>query len=235
MSIVLTGSQGFIGRYLSKAVNAIGIDLKNGQNILTRDLPDAGLVFHLAAQSRVIPSIADPVHDATTNIIGTIRLAKRYKDSRFVFASSGGCIQEKIESPYGLSKFCAEEYIKLLCKDYVILRLPNIYGDTQSGSVVDLFTYGDVQIFGDGTATRSYVHVDDIVDAIVQSTSWKSGTYSLGSGVYHSVLELAEATGKPMTFLPPRLGELSHTPLENNSPWRLKKDVMEYIHAHRNF
>lgn len=223
--ILVTGSSGFIGSHLK---SELSLDLKNGDDILTCDLPEADIIIHLAAQTDVTTSVKDPFKDALTNILGTIRLARFYKDKRFIFASSGGAIQEKIESPYGLSKFCAEEYIKLLCKDYVILRFPNIYGEG-SKSVVDIFKNGEVNIYGDGSATRDYVHVSDIIEAIDQAIHWKSGVYHLGSGKNYSVLDLAKATGKPIHFLPEREGELLHSFVKNNTNWSPKINVINYI------
>lgn len=215
---------------MSEFPGALGLDVESGNNILTCDLPDTDLVIHLAATADVIGSVKDPVYDALTNIIGTIRLIKHYSNARFIFASSEGAIQQKIESPYGMSKFCAEEYIKLLHDNYVILRFPNIYGHPDSGSVVDIFRSSDqLTIYGDGSQTRDYVHVLDIVEAIKQSLTWPKGTYHLGSGKYHSVRELAEATGKPIIHEPARLGELQHTETTNNTPWVPKRDVLAYI------
>lgn len=229
--IILTGSAGFIAYHLKKELEFTKfIDIKNGNNILDCKLPDIDIIVHTAAQTDVINSIADPVNDAMNNIIGTIRLAKRYKNKRFIFTSSGGAIQETIESPYGLSKYCCEEYIKMLCKDYVILRFPNVYGEG-SRSVVDKFINDkECNIYGDGSATRDYVHVSDIVRAIKDSISWKSGLYSLGSEKSTTVLELAEATGKKINFLSKRDGELEHSVVPNTAPdFKAKIDVIDYI------
>lgn len=226
--IVITGNKGFIGSYLSKRIKAIGLDIKDEKDILTCYLPNADVVIHLAAQTDVIQSLKDPMDDAFINILGTIRLADRYKNKRIIFASSGGAIQKKIGSPYGLSKLSAEEYIKLICKDYVILRLPNIYGDG-SRSVVDKFIKGKVKIHGDGKQTRDYVHVEDIVEAIIQSIKWKKGTYYLGSEKNISVLNLAKATGKKINFLPERKGEIKHSKVKNNTAWKPKINVINYI------
>jgi UDP-glucose 4-epimerase len=232
--ILITGHLGFIGHalFVSMANSGHyidGMDIQTGRNILTAELPEADIVIHLAAQSEVVESVKDPMNDALVNIVGTIRLLQHYKNARFIFISSEGAIQETIESPYGMSKLCAEEYIKLLCKDYVILRLPNVYGDPDSGSVVDLFINGEVKVYGNGSQTRDYVHVLDVVDAIKQSLEWVGGTYHLGSLEYHTVQELAETTGKPITYLPKRPGELQHTPTQNNTEWRPKIEVLDYI------
>lgn len=226
--MVITGHLGFIGSHLTKEITATGLDKKERNNILDCSFPDSDTVIHLAAQTDVITSTKDPIGDAITNVVGTIRLATHYRNARFIFASSGGAIQEKIESPYGLSKFCAEEYIKMLCKDYVILRFPNIYGPG-SHSVVEKFINGPINIFGDGSSTRDYVHVSDLVLAIKEAVNWPKGTYHLGSGKNVSVLELAKATGKPISFLPKVEGELQHSIVKNNTEWKPKIDVLEYI------
>lgn len=228
--ILLTGSDGFISSYLIKEFDEfIGLDLKSGNDILSCDLPEVDIVFHLAAQSDVLNSIADPIADAKTNILGTIRLAKRYKNKKFIYISSGGAIQEKIESPYGLSKFVGEEYVRMLVKDWIVLRFPNIFG-VGSRSVVDKFINDEeCNINGTGEATRDYVHVFDIVEAIKLSVLWKSGIYYLGSEKSITVLELAKATGKKMNFLPGIEGELEHSIVKNNTDWRPKVDVINWI------
>lgn len=228
MKIVITGHLGFIGSYLTKRIDGIGLDLKNGNNILTCDLPDADIVIHLAAQTSVLDSLENPEYDATNNIVGTIRLANKYKKSRFIYISSGGAIQETIESPYGMSKYCAEQYVKMICKNYVILRLPNIFG-VGSKSVVDKFINSDITVYGKGNATRDYVYVEDIVEAIIQSMEWDKGLYSLGSGENINVLEIAKATGKKIKYIPAKKGELLYSYVPNNSPWKSKVKVLDYI------
>lgn len=215
--------------------DTIGLDLKDGNDILTCDLPDADTVIHLAAEPGVVASVQNPYKNAETNILGTIRLAERYKDSKFIFASSGGTIQETIESPYGLSKYTCEEYIKLLCDKFVILRFPNVYGKG-SRSVVDKFLNEDeLTIYGDGKTYRIYAHVSDVVKAIILSLKWKpEHTYKLGTPQRYSVLEIAQKMKKPITFDPPRKGEITHlnSRLPNFTPnWNPKVDLMEYIDA----
>ena len=234
MKLLVTGHKGFIGSYLTKRLNNfIGLDIKEGNDILTCDLPDADVVIHLAAEPGVIASMEDPFKNAQTNILGTIRLAKRYKDSKFIFASSGGTIQEQIISPYGLSKKTCEEYIKMLCNDYVILRFPNVYGKG-SRSVVDKFLNSDIIIYGDGSQNRTYGYVNDIVDGIRYAMYWEQGTYKLGSEQNYTVLQIAEAIGKEITFKDKRDGELDHSSLENTTPdWHTTMDLLEYIELNK--
>lgn len=232
MKICVTGHMGFVGTQLMKHLpDAIGLDIKEGNDILTCDLPEADVVIHLAAEPGVVASVADPYKNAQTNILGTIRLAEHYK-GKFIFASSGGTLQESIESPYGLSKKTCEEYIKLLCEDYVILRFPNVYGKG-SRSVVDKWLNEDVlTIYGDGETNRIYAHVDDVVQAILKSLEWPKGTYKLGTTQRYSVTQIAEAIGKPIKYARPRKGEITHTrsKLDNTTPnWQAKVQVMDYI------
>lgn len=231
MKILVTGYRGFIGSHLDIA-RVIGIDKKDNHDILDCELPDTDVVIHLAAETSVINSVKEPFKDAQTNILGTIRLAERYKHARFIYASSGGAIQETVESPYGLSKLTGEDYVKMICDDYVILRFPNIYGPG-SKSVVDKFINQQVlNIYGDGSSTRDYVYVEDLVRAIEASINWKKGMYSLGAGKSISVLELAQATGKEYKFSDKVPGELQYSKVPNTSPWQPKQDVIKYIKSH---
>ena len=229
-TVLLTGYKGFIGEYLTPYINPdIVIDLKDGENILSCPLPDADVVIHLAAQPGVINSMKDPVHTVNNNITGTVRLLTHYKNAKFIFASSGGTIQETIESPYGLSKFCGEEFVKLMSDNYVILRFANVYGKG-SRSVADKFLNNDITIYGDGSAERTYVYIDDLIRGIKQSLSWPQGTYYFGSDQTYTVKEIAEVVGKPIKYEGWRKGELRNANLKNTTPdWQPTKDLMEYI------
>ena len=240
MNILVTGDMAFVGtRLMPLLKDAIGLDVKRGvgQNILCAPLPDADVVIHLAAEPGVIASMEDPLKNAKTNILGTIRLLQHYKKAKFIFASSGGTIQESIESPYGLSKYTCEEYIKLLHDNYVILRFPNVYGEG-SRSVVDKWLSEDeLTIYGDGETYRIYAHVDDVVEAIIKSIKWPSGTYKLGTTQRYSVNQIAEAINKPTTHAPARKGEITHDRswLANTTPnWQAKIQVTDYINGFSN-
>jgi UDP-glucose 4-epimerase len=233
MNVVVTGHKGFIGTQLMKYLpTATGLDIKDGNDILSCHLPDADIVIHLAAEPGVVKSMASPITNAETNIMGTLRLLQRYKDSKFIFASSGGTIQESIESPYGLSKYVGEEYLKLLHPNHVILRFCNVYGKG-SRSVVDKWlNEEELTIYGDGKTNRIYGHVSDIVAAILLALTWENGTYKLGSSQRYSVNAIAKAIGKPVKHVAPRPGEITHTrsQLFNETPnWEPKVDLMRYI------
>jgi UDP-glucose 4-epimerase len=154
------------------------------------------VVCHLAAQIDVRKSVADPLNDATVNILGTINLlsaAVAAGARKVVFTSSGGSIygsQTKLpvservrpapESPYAASKASGELYLNAFAKmyglEYTALALANVYGPRQDphgeAGVVAIFGTAMLEgrptkVFGDGGNTRDYVFVDDVVNAFV--------------------------------------------------------------------
>ena len=154
--------------------------------------PDA--IFHLAAQIDVRKSVADPAFDARTNVEGTVNVlsaAQAHGVKRVVNTSTGGAIYGEgrqipapeshpvaPEAPYGLSKFCAEQYCEIFTRLHglstVSLRYGNVYGPRQDplgeAGVIAIFCGkllegGTPKIFGDGKQTRDYVFVGDVVDA----------------------------------------------------------------------
>jgi UDP-glucose 4-epimerase len=153
-------------------------------------------VIHLAANTGVAPSVADPRSDCLNNVIGTLNYleaCRQHGIKRFVFASSGAPIgdcepplHEELPahpvSPYGASKLAGEAYCSAYKRsfgiDTVALRFGNCYGPFSShkSSVVAKFIRealaGEAwEIFGDGGQTRDFIYVDDITDAIVRAAS----------------------------------------------------------------
>jgi nucleoside-diphosphate-sugar epimerase len=224
MQVLITGHRGFIGSLLANEVEAAGVDLKDGQNLLSCSLPEAYLVYHLAAQTSVEASWGDPVHDMD-NLRMVARIVKKYPHAKIVYASSAAAIDPK--SPYGFSKWAGAEYLKRFHKNAVICVFPNVYG-RGSKSVVDLFKDKEkVTIYGDGEQIRDYVHVDDIVEGLVQARNWPAGEYFMGSGKGTSVLQLAE--GKTAVFEPARK-EARESILPNTTPdWKPTVQVLDYL------
>lgn len=178
------------------------------------------LCFHLAAQADVGTSVAEPVYDAEVNVLGTLRVleaARRY-DAQVVFSSTGGAIYGECDgpaaedaprrplSPYGTAKLAAEEYLaawnRLHGTRHVSLRFANVYGPRQAagleGGVVAIFlermAAGEpTAIYGDGSQTRDFVHVGDVVRAVLAAAGHDGGVFNIGTGVELSVAALHEA------------------------------------------
>lgn len=165
----------------------------------------ANAIVHLAACTGVQPSIDDPAFDCETNIIGTLNCleaARAAGVSRFVLASSGaplGLISPPIHenlvarpiSPYGASKLAGEAYCSAYFHSFgvqtVALRFGNVYGPLSShkSSIVAKFTRRALQgqpleIYGDGSATRDYIFVEDLSQAIVKAVT----TPAIGGEVF---------------------------------------------------
>ena len=173
--------------------------------------------FHLAAQADVRVSVERPDFDADVNIVGTLHVleAAREHGTKVVFSSTGGAIYGECEgparedhpraplAPYGVSKLAGEEYIaaynRLYGAAHVSLRFGNVYGPRQDpkgeAGVVAIFMNrlreGEApQIFGEGTQTRDYVYVGDVVAATLAAAEHAGGVLNVGTGVETSVLEL---------------------------------------------
>jgi UDP-glucose 4-epimerase len=210
------------------------------------------VICHLAAQIDVRVSVADPLLDARLNVLGTINVlqsAVAAGSRKVVYTSSGGSIygtpaqlpvseRAKVapESPYAASKVSGEVYLgtyrALYGLDYTSLALGNVYGPRQDphgeAGVVAIFASAFLdgrpsRIFGDGTATRDFVFVDDVVDAYVRALepSFASGRrLNIGTGQSTSVRELhtviAKECGAPdePVMAPPRKGELQAIALD---------------------
>ena len=215
-----------IGSRLVGRVDSLGVDLRDGMNLLSCPLPRADVIYHLAAQTSVDASWYDPVHDAD-NFKMIVRLVQEYPKAKIIYANSAAAMHP-ISSPYGFSKWVCAEYLRTFHQDYVICTFPNIYGEKGGKSVVDIFRENNhVTIFGDGLQTRDFVHVDDIVDGLIKARYWQRGEYQMGSGIATTVRELAE--GKHVAYAPARK-EARESILRNDTPdWEPKINVKEYI------
>ena len=244
MRTLVTGGAGFIGSHVVDALLARGDEvvvvdsLATGKrenvaaaaNLRVRDIreplddlfaelrPEA--IFHLAAQADVRASVEDPVEDAETNVIGTIRVleaARRHGSGQVVFTSTGGAIYGECDgpaaeghaleplSPYGAAKLTAEEYLRtfnrLYESNHVALRYGNVYGPRQDphgeAGVVAIFLGAAARneqprIYGDGSQTRDYVYVGDAARATLAALGHEGGVFNVGTGRETSVTELWE-------------------------------------------
>ena len=239
MNILVTGGAGFIGSHIVDAYLADGhqvtvvdnlstgkrTNLNPGARFCEVDIRDAGalgaviagrtfdVVNHHASQMDIRRSVADPVYDASVNILGMLTLMEhcvRAGVRRVVFASSGGAVYGEQEafpasethptrpiSPYGVAKLTTEQYLFYYASVYgiepIALRYANVYGPRQNpegeAGVVAIFATrmlngGAPVINGDGGQTRDYVFVADVVLANRLALKARGfHAYNVGTGV----------------------------------------------------
>ena len=174
-------------------------------------------VIHCAAQISVTDSIKNPEFNNDINVNGSLNLLsyfERYNLKRFIFLSSGAAVYGNLKyipadenhpvqplNPYGISKL---EFEKILIKhakkhyfDYVILRLPNVYGPRQNPAlavtprfITSMLKGKMPTIFGRGEATRDFLYVEDLATAVEHALTSKSGIFNIGSGEETKIIEL---------------------------------------------
>jgi UDP-glucose 4-epimerase len=220
-------------------------------------------IFHLAAQSSVTVSVQDPYRDCTVNVGGTLNVlqAAGRHSAPVVFTSTGGALygnraavpteEDSLPAPvapYGASKWAGEAYLVTWREasgiPHSICRLGNVYGPRQSphgeAGVVAIFSHHLWQrippkLFGEGRPTRDYVHVSDVVAAML-AASGVGGTYNVATGIerdVRTVFESLRATAGvhlDPVLAPLRSGELERSCLDPSRAarelgWRAAVDL----------
>jgi UDP-glucose 4-epimerase len=216
-------------------------------DLVTQARPD--LICHLAAQISVTASVTSPAGDALANVVGTVNVleAARAAGARVLLCSTGGALygrdapipsMEDVhplpESPYGVAKYCAEQYVGLYNRlhgaCHSVLRLANVYGPRQDPGgecgVVPIFCAAVAAgraptVYGTGAQTRDYVYVGDVVAAFLAAADRnRPGVWNIGTGAEVSVLDLvaliSQVSGRPVDpqLLPARPGELKRSALD---------------------
>jgi UDP-glucose 4-epimerase len=265
-TVLITGGAGFIGSHVAERFLAEGWTVHALDNLVTgkrANLP-RGVVFHeldirspeaaalvgtlaprvlvhLAAQMDVRKSVADPVFDAGTNIVGSLNLLEamrhRSPETRIVFSSTGGVLYgdhtvppnvetfpKDPESPYAIAKLSVELYLAYYARvhalDTVALRYGNVYGPRQDphgeAGVVAIFCGRILEgrpltIFGDGLQTRDYVYVTDVAEA-----TWRASTRALPAPALLDARAFNIGTGVGTPVI--RLAEVLRAAAKSNVP-----------------
>ena len=249
---LLTGKKSNIDKLDN--VEKIYDDLGSDASLRAIETFNPDVCFHLAAQSSVVISVEDPLLDFEHNLLQPIKLLQKLISTdckKFVFSSSGGTIfgepnviptSEKDyagepASPYGVAKKKLNEFIMLMLDDqkmsYSILNLANVYGPRQDphgeAGVMSIFTGKMLNneipiVYGDGTQTRDYIFVTDVVSALIKSSEIDENLFlNIGTSKETTVNELVSLIGSITSwegepdYKPQREGELLRSVLNNEN------------------
>ncbi len=194
-------------------VRADILDLKKLQSQEKTDL-----IYHLAAQVVVPYSMENPIEDFETNARGTLNVLEKARkdDARIVFASSAAVYGNTTQLPtpeihgfspdscYGLSKVVGEQYCNMYSKQYgldvAIVRFANVYGPKCHGVIHDFLDKlsrnpDQLEIIGSGMQSRDFVHIYDVVDALLlcaTSDVAVGETFNIGYGETITIIDLAK-------------------------------------------
>ena len=229
--ILVTGGEGFIGKHLCDALrkqghNVSSIDIASKENPLDiRDITivmDFDCVFHLAALSDITDCIVNPTKCLDINGTGTGHLLHSLSMSKFsgsfIFASSSAVYD--CANVYAASKRAGEA----LCRAYnnsfnintKIARFFNVYGVNQNpnyGAVISNFVLAKLnnkkgKIYGDGEQVRDFIHVDDVVTALISLMETGGSTpYDIGTGIATSINDLASLMDLTIDYESSRIGD----------------------------
>jgi UDP-glucose 4-epimerase len=209
---------------------------------MTPHFAGADWVFHLAALADIVPSIQQPLAYHRANVEGTIAVleaARATEVKRLIYVASSSCygIPDEFPTPetapirpmypYALTKYLGEQYILHWNKVYklpcVSLRLFNVYGPRSRtsgtyGAVFGVFLAQKLAgkpftVVGDGTQTRDFTFVTDVVDSLVRAaeSDLQGEVLNVGSGSCASINDLVRLLGGDTIHLPKRPGEPDST------------------------
>lgn len=228
-NIIVTGGCGFIGSHLvdylvkdynvyviddesaeandifykNKKAKYFKVDICEAEKLINPNIfKKTKAIFHLAAESRIIPAIENPIKATLSNVVGTtslLNIAKKYKIKKFIYSSTSAAYGLKAKTPtdehcaidclnpYSATKFAGEEMIRMFTKlyniDSCIFRYFNVFGERSPtkglyAPVVGIFLnqYKNKQkltVVGNGKQKRDFIHVSDVVNANILALNHK--------------------------------------------------------------
>lgn len=227
MKILITGSSGFIGSYLLPKLNlpdneVILCDLSNGVDICkwndVKDYKNIEIIIHLANLSFVPASYIEPYKFYKINYMGTLNMLElcRLNNARMIYFSSyiyGHPQYQPIDENHPIQAFNPYAQTKIICeslcegynRDFkvpvTIFRPFNVYGKGQNPdflipTILQQANSGEITI-KDDRPKRDYIHVEDIVEAIIKAIDIKEDNaslriFNLGTGISFSVKEVVQ-------------------------------------------
>lgn len=242
MNVFITGSEGLIGTFLRKRLEArgdrivgmldkrSGIDICDIEKIEVKEKID--MMIHLAAHCKINQSIQNPESVFKPNVEGvyrTLEFCRRNKIPKIVFTSSSRVLSRE-KNPYTASKVYGEEMVKAYSQcygvEYVIIRPSTVYGpfNDLTKRLIDIFILAalqgkELQIFGDEKKTLDCTYIDDFIDGFLLAMGQKNKAFDISAGKGINVSYLADfvinLAGKgTKRFYPPELAQPQEVELD---------------------
>jgi len=241
MKILLTGSEGFIGKnlqsFLKDEHQLICLDKKLGNDLINCDLDyDVDLVIHLAGLSGVRQSLDNPVDYWVNNVVASHRLFDHFKNKKILYASSSTA-NEPWRNPYAMSKYYME---KIAPKNSLGMRFTTVYGPgAREGMLIPKLIKDDVSYINIDHF-RDFIHVEDLMIAIkiLIKNDVKDKVLEIGTGKSINLLDLLyelniKEIEKRMGTMFERKNNKASIQVLKNLGWSAKTDLIEYIKKER--
>lgn len=245
----------------SKENHVDGVEYREGH---TKDIekyileiPD--IIYHLGEYSRVAKSIEEPNVVWDLNILGTLGVLEFWRKTKckLVYAGSStkfvGAREDGTEgrdlAPYTFGKAMNTElvanYGRWYNLPYAIVYFNNVYGPRERGeknrygTLIEIFRQNYLnnrshQVYGPGTQTRAFTHIDDTIDAIILvGEKGERDEYGIGAKESYSLLDIAKMFGGEIEILPPTKTTRSYSVVDTKKiealGWKQKRTLEEYI------
>ena len=247
MKILLTGSDGFIGKNLSvwlseKHFDVIGLDRNTGKELLTCDLKyDVDCVVHLAGLSGVRQSFENPTDYWKQNVIVSQRIFDYFKDTRILYASTSTAY-EAWRNPYAMSKYSMEQ---IAPANSLGMRFTTVYGPgARDTMLIPKILKNDVPYINTNHS-RDFIHVYDICSAIesilrqksITAFPEKTGAIDIGTGITNKLTDMMDYFGitpeKRVGGDTERLDNKANIEAMTSYGWEPQYEVKKYIEENR--
>jgi nucleoside-diphosphate-sugar epimerase len=230
MVILITGHKGFIGAHLWNSLNVdhdlIGIDLKDGQDVLEVELPDADLVIHLAGSADLRESFEQPEKYWRNNVESTERILTHYKDKRVLVASSSS-IYEPWLNPYGGTKYIAES---IPHDNVCFMRFTTVYSTNPREGMFFHKLFNDKLEYVTNHI-RDFLHIEDLISAIrsIIDYDFVKGKFDIATGKSICIKDIIDLPIKEST--PGEAYDNTGDPtfLKDKTGWEASIDINNFI------
>ena len=241
MKILLTGSEGFIGKnlqsFLKDQHQLICLDKKLGNDLINCDLDyDVDLVIHLAGLSGVRQSLDNPVDYWTNNVVASHRIFSQFKNKKILYASSSTA-NEPWRNPYAMSKFYMEQ---IAPSNSLGMRFTTVYGPgAREGMLIPKLIKSDVNYIN-VDHYRDFIHIDDLMSAIkiLMTNNVKENFLEIGTCYSINLLDHLDKLNisvedKRMGTVFERKNNKASIQILKDLGWSAKTDLIEYIKKER--